>query len=118
MTTLLYFHVAAGLLLAALSVPLILGKIGPNPLYGFRVKQTLNNPAVWYPVNAYAAKGLHCLGLGTSATAVVLYSLPGITLDVYALAVLGVFLVGLAITLILSFRYMFRLTRRQQAGQG
>ena len=38
MATLMVLFTASGLLLAALRVPLILRKIGPNPLYGFRVK--------------------------------------------------------------------------------
>ena len=52
MTTLMILFTSSGLLLAAIGVPLILGKIGPNPLYGFRVKKMLEDPAVWYPVNA------------------------------------------------------------------
>jgi|SRR5579872_2734244 len=62
MTTLLILFTSSGLLLAALSVPLILHKIGRNPWYGFRVKKTLEDPAVWYPVNAYAAKRLFVAG--------------------------------------------------------
>ena len=46
-TTLLMMHVGSGLVLTALSFPLIRGKIGPNPWYGFRVRQTLENPAIW-----------------------------------------------------------------------
>ena len=45
MTILLIFYVGAGLLLRVLSVPLLLGKVGPNPWYGFRVRRTLENPA-------------------------------------------------------------------------
>jgi uncharacterized membrane protein len=109
MTLLLGYFVAAGLLLAGLSVPLIRRQIGPNPLYGFRVRQTLDDPAVWYPVNAYAAKGLLAVGLGISAAALLLYLVPGIGLAVYALSVAAVALVGLAVTLALSFRYLRRL---------
>ena len=67
MTILVSFSVAAGLLLSGLSLPLIWRKVGPNPWYGFRVRQTLEDPAVWYPVNAFAARGLLCVGLGTSS---------------------------------------------------
>jgi uncharacterized membrane protein len=38
----------------ALSVPLILKKVRPNPLYGFRTPRTLSNPEIWYPANAFA----------------------------------------------------------------
>jgi uncharacterized membrane protein len=106
MTLLLWFSVAAGLLLAGLSVPLIRRQIGPNPWYGFRVRQTLDDPAVWYPANAYAAKGLLVVGLATSTAALLLYLVPGIDLAVYASAVAAVALAGLAVTLALSFRYL------------
>jgi hypothetical protein len=59
MATLMVLFTASGLLLAALNVPLILRKIGPNPLYGFWVKRILEDPTAWYPVNAYAAKRRH-----------------------------------------------------------
>jgi uncharacterized membrane protein len=106
MTILLGFFVAAGLLLSALSLPLIWHKVPPNPLYGFRVRQTLDDPAVWYPVNAFAAKGLLGVGLATCAAAVGLYLLPDIDLAVYATAVAGVALTCLAINVFLSFRYL------------
>jgi uncharacterized membrane protein len=115
MTFLLIFYVVAGLLLAGLSVPLILRKIGPNPVYGFRVRQTLEDPAVWYPVNAFAAKGLLCLGLGTSAVSILLYLVPGIDVAIYASVVAAVFLAGLAINLVLSFRYLKSLTEGNRA---
>src|SRR5205823_6259067 len=122
MAVLLVLFVAVGLLLAALSVPLILGKVGPNPLYGFRVRQTLEDPAVWYPANAYAAKGLLGVGLGTSTAAVALYLVPGLGVGLYGTAVGIVVLAGLVVNLILSFRYLGRLAREQgasgQAGKG
>ena len=52
MTLILIMYIAGGALLTALSIPLIQKRIPPNPWYGFRVLQTLNNPALWYPANA------------------------------------------------------------------
>jgi hypothetical protein len=112
MTLLLVVYLATGALLAVLSLPLIRGKVGPNPWYGFRVRRTLEDPAVWYPANAYAAKGLLCVGLATCAAAVLLYLIPGIGLEAYALAVSAVVLGGLAVNLILSFRYLRSLSGR------
>ena len=43
-TFILLVHVSAGLLTAALAVPLIRRKVGPNALYGFRVRRTLDDP--------------------------------------------------------------------------
>jgi uncharacterized membrane protein len=106
MNTLMILFTSSGLLLAAISVPLILGKIGPNPLYGFRVKKTLEDPAVWYPVNAYAAKRLLIIGLGISVSAPLLFFVPGIDLLVYALSCGGIGLGGLLVAVIQSFVYL------------
>jgi hypothetical protein len=106
MTTLLALFVVSGLLLAGLSVPLMLGKIGPNPWYGFRVRRTLADPAVWYAANTYSAKWFFAVGLLTSMVAVLLYCLPGVDTAEYAIGTAGVVLVGLAVTVIQSFRYL------------
>jgi hypothetical protein len=102
----LLLYSLTGILLAVLSVPLILQKIGPNPWYGFRVKKTLDNPAVWYPVNAYAAKRLVVVGLASSLASVLLFFLPNIDLLTYTLACAAVTLGGLAATVIQSFFYL------------
>ncbi len=47
LTTLLIPHAASGVLLMALSLPLLWEKVPPNGLYGFRVKVTLENPPIW-----------------------------------------------------------------------
>jgi hypothetical protein len=104
-TLLLITFVCSGLL-SGLSVPLILRKVGPNPLYGFRVKRTLEGPAVWYAVNAFSARGLLCVGVGTCIAAALLYLVPGIGPAAYAAAVGAVTLAGLAACLVLSFRYL------------
>jgi len=103
---LLILFLITGVLLAAVSIPLILGKIGPNRLYGFRVKKTLEDPAVWYPVNAFAAKRLLIVGLGTSLCAIVLFFVPGIGLIGYVWACAGVALGGLLVAMIQSVRYL------------
>ena len=102
-------YVAIGLLLSAISVPLILRRIGPNPIYGFRVRQTLEDPEVWYDVNAYAGKGLFLDGLITVIAALVLALVPGISVDRYALSVMTLVLLGLGISLVASFRYLGRI---------
>jgi hypothetical protein len=45
-TLIFTLYVAGGALLTAISVPLIQKRIPPNPWYGFRVPQTLNDPDV------------------------------------------------------------------------
>ena len=38
-------------MLVLLSIPMVLGKVPPNRLYGFRTPKTLSSPDVWYPAN-------------------------------------------------------------------
>ncbi len=106
MTTLLILYLASGVLLVLLSLPLLWGKIPPNGLYGFRVRATLENPDIWYPANQYAAKRLLWSGAVFAAAAVVLYCIPGISVDVYSLACLFLFAVPFTIGLIQSVRYV------------
>jgi hypothetical protein len=112
-------YVAAGLLLTALAIPLWRRKIGPNPLYGFRVKQTLEDTAVWYEVNAVAGKGMLADGLVVVVAALLLAAVPGIGIDRYALSVLALFVVALGITLAASVRALRRCVRvRDEARPG
>ena len=106
MVILFILFLSSGLLLAVLSVPLILRQVGPNPVYGFRVKQTLEDPAVWYPVNAYAAKRLLAAGLLISLSAGVLFAVPGIDLLVYAVACAVIGLGGFLVAILQSFLYL------------
>jgi hypothetical protein len=97
MKTILILYLCSGGLLTALSLPLIFRKVKPNPLYGFRVAQTMDNPEVWYEVNAYSGVRLLVTGLLTILSAIGVYLIPGISLDTYALICLGVvgfFLIG------------------------
>ena len=110
MTLLLVMYVTMGLLLSAISVPLILRKVGPNPLYGFRVKQTLENSEVWYAVNAFAGRGLFVDGLVVVIAALGMAAIPGISVDRYALSVTFLFFLALGITLVSSVRYLKRVT--------
>lgn len=111
MSTLLIVFIGSGLLLILISLPLLWGKIPPNPLYGFRVRATLENPAIWYPANRYAAKCLIWTGAVIVAAALILYVVPGLSMDAYALGCSAVILVALATALIKSFRCLNSLTR-------
>lgn len=110
MQMLLSMYVVGGLFLALISLPLIAGKVKPNPFYGFRVSQTLESPDLWYATNKYFAKRLCAVGLIFSLFSIGLYFWPGISLDTYALGCLGIFLLIFILTLIQSWRYMKSLT--------
>ena len=110
LTLLLLLFVGSGLGLIALSIPLIQRRVKPNYWYGFRTRRTLNDPAIWYEVNAYAGKRLLLCGVMTTVAALVLYFIPSLTLDGYALGVAIFALVPLLITVAQSLRYLKRLS--------
>lgn len=38
------------------------GRIGPNPLYGFRIRATLRDERIWYPVNQRGGRHFVIIG--------------------------------------------------------
>lgn len=105
MILMLVLYIFVGLLMCGLSLPLIRRKIPPNNLYGFRVRQTLENEDVWYAANEFSAKRLLWLGIATVISAVTLFFLTT-RIDLYAMSLAMILLVGLAVCLIQSFRYL------------
>ena len=55
--------VIAGVVLIAVGVPMVAGKIGRNRLYGYRTSRTLSDDRIWYPVNALSGIWLIWAGL-------------------------------------------------------
>jgi hypothetical protein len=111
MSVLLFLYVGSGLLLILISLPLLWGRIPPNPVYGFRVRATLENPAIWYPANKFAAKRLIWTGIVVAGAALVLYAIPELSINGYALGCLAVLMIALTFTLVQSFLYLRTLTR-------
>jgi len=54
MTLIAILFTLSGVMLAALGVPMLLGRVPPNSLYGFRTPATIGEPALWYPENSIA----------------------------------------------------------------
>ena len=106
MTALMIMYLVGGVILMALSIPLIRGRIPPNGLYGFRVKKTLAEPRIWYPVNTYAGKWLLVIGVWVIFAALTLRGVAHISLEAYALGVLAVVIVLLITSLGMVVRYM------------
>jgi hypothetical protein len=88
-------------------MPLLYRKIKPNPS-GVRVPKTLNNPEIWYSTNAYSARYLFAAGGSIVVAAVLLYFIPGLSVDTYALGCLGVFGVVFGFGLFQIFRFLRR----------
>ncbi|HYO94301.1 MAG TPA: SdpI family protein [Polyangiaceae bacterium] len=51
------FLIASGVLVVV-ALPLVLGKIPPNGLYGLRLEATLEDSTVWYEANRVAGRDL------------------------------------------------------------
>jgi uncharacterized membrane protein len=111
-TSLLIMQISTALLLIALCVPLILGKIGPNPWYGFRVRRTLENPTIWYKANAYAGKALIGPSIAMIVFSTTFYVFPVFNPPIYATACAVVCLGSLGISAIFCFRYLGQITRK------
>ncbi|OGL47608.1 MAG: hypothetical protein A2161_15480 [Candidatus Schekmanbacteria bacterium RBG_13_48_7] len=45
-------------LFIALAIPLILQKVPPNCIYGFRTRKTLSDETIWYKANKFLGYGL------------------------------------------------------------
>lgn len=70
MTNLLFaFCAFCPALIVAVGVPLALGKIPPNGVYGYRTARSLSSPELWYQLNRLA--GLSLAGAGLLALAAV-----------------------------------------------
>ena len=106
MQTLFLMYLISGILLALLSLPLLAGKIKPNPFYGFRVKATLENTEVWYAVNKFFAQRQLGVALVEIIATLGFYSWPNISVDGYALSVLAAFVLAFSIAFLQSWRYL------------
>ena len=86
-----------GALFIGLAVPLVQGRVKPNPWYGFRVPKTLSDTQTWYAVNAYFGRRFAVAGLLMAVVGLLLAPLgwiPHVGLAVYVAAVDGVIIVS------------------------
>ncbi len=114
MTLLLILFLVGGAILIGISIPLIQRRVGPNRWYGFRVRRTLEDPKVWYPVNAYSGWWMLAVGVAEIVTATGLYFMPGVDVAIYASIVGGIVVAAVIIGLVQSFRYLHQLTREKE----
>ena len=109
-TFFLILFLGVGALFVVLGIPLIRRKVPPNHWYGMRVRQTLENEAVWYPANEYAGWQLLWLGIVTIVLSVALYLIPALNMIAYVSIVLGAMLLGTVVMMVRSFIHLQRLT--------
>jgi len=112
--TMLLMQVSFSLLLIGLSIPLIKRMVAPNSWYGFRVRQTLEDPAVWYEANAYSGKCLLWAGVVMLAGSVALFGVPSLDGPAYATACAVVAFAAIGVAVIQSFRFLGRIARTNE----
>jgi hypothetical protein len=105
-------YILGGSVLIVLSVPLIFRRIPPNSVYGFRIRWIMEDPELWYSVNAHTGKWVAFVGVCAILGAVGLSLIPGISVSVYAFACLGFFAASFALALLEAIRFL-----RMQDGQ-
>lgn len=99
------FLVPCGIIASA-SIPLILGLVPPNRVYGFRTRRTLTNRELWFRANRLAG----CAFLIASALSAGIFATHPEYASGRSLAGLVVFVVPLVIALAASFAYVRRLS--------
>ncbi len=73
---LMLLFAGVSVLLMGVSVPLILGRVRQNDIYGVRTAETLSDESVWYRGNAYGGRLLFLTGLLQLAAVISLYFVP------------------------------------------
>jgi uncharacterized membrane protein len=97
--------------IALISIPMILKRVPPNRIYGFRTPETLADRALWYQVNQFAGWALFA---AAALGAILLASAPANAPESVAFAILAFVLPVLA-ALGASYVYMRKVDR---AGTG
>jgi hypothetical protein len=103
------------MLLVGLSIPLILCKVPPNAWYGFRTRLTLENPGIWYPVNAWASRRLCALGAALVVVALVGLLVPEVVAPWYAPTFATSLIAAVSLILVGGIRCARRLAREHGA---
>jgi uncharacterized membrane protein len=99
---------------AALSIPLILRKVPPNPVYGYRTRATLNDEALWYEVNAYFGVRFLVASLVSAFVAVGLFEWRGLSPAAYLDVSIALLLAPVAIAGLLTSRFVRAIQARNQ----
>jgi len=106
MKLLLVTFAGTGLMSILIALPLIERRIKPNPWYGFRVRATLDNPELWYDVNAHMGRRLLIGGFITTLATVGLFLIPDLGPDMYAILCGGISVFAISLGLMQTVRYL------------
>ena len=94
------------LVLIAVSIPLVIGVVPPNWIYGFRTAKTMSNPQIWYEANRHAGANLIAAGVWTMVLCGAIAGHFGAKADALLPLVLLVMVLGSAAVSLLQLRKM------------
>jgi uncharacterized membrane protein len=109
--------VATGVVMIAVSVPLIRRRVKPNPWYGVRVKATFADEWVWYEANAASGRDVAAVGVLVVVLALAL-PLAELSEDAYALTLCAVAVVGALVAAVVGIGRANRLLAERRSGAG
>ena len=106
-----FLHIAIGILVIALSIPLLMGRVPMNRWYGTRLPESYTSEANWYAVNRYGAIRMTWYGIAVILVGVAVLRVPPLLGSLWffaALAAPAVLMVPMLVTLL---RYAKRLPK-------
>ncbi|MBK8945753.1 MAG: SdpI family protein [Ignavibacteriae bacterium] len=80
-----------GIIMIALSIPLILQKVKINHWYGIRLPETMKDEKIWFETNKFGGKYLFNIGASIVVISIVLY-FQKIIPDIYAFIFITIFI--------------------------
>lgn len=104
-------YIVLSILPIGLAIPLILKKIPPNEIYGFRTARSLSDEKVWYAANYFSGWTLLIAGIISLIAIIILHFYPQLIQDTrhYGIIVTGIFAVPLLLAVLVSYIYSLRL---------
>ena len=94
------------LVLIAVSIPLVMGVVPPNWIYGLRTTKTMSNPQIWYEANRHAGANLMAAGIWTIVLCGAIVGHFGARANIVLPFVLLVMVLGSAVVSLLQLRKM------------
>ncbi len=96
---------AVGLVFVGLGVPLLRGRVPPNPWYGCRTEKTLSDEKIWYAVNRVTGRDLIAAGVAVVVGSLAVFVFGRRTNPTHAvLILLSVLILSVARMALNSFR--------------
>ncbi len=94
------------LVLIVVSIPLVMGVVPPNWIYGLRTTKTMSNPQIWYEANRHAGANLIAAGIWTMVLCGAIVGRFGAKANAFLPLVLLLMVLGSAAVSLLQLRKM------------